>query len=114
MAITNNREIYDQRVKELIPVSARRAEDAGDSASQVLAREFKEQFGFDHLDAGELFQTGSILKVMLEHMYQDAMAGLLTCSAEAFAGIQAQAQLLNLFLHIPVEIAKINDTENMI
>jgi hypothetical protein len=112
--MNRNREIYNARVRELIPETLRHAEDAGDSASQVLAREFKDKYGVTHDVVAELFQVGPF-KDIIEHMYQDALAEMLVCDIPtAGIALQAQAQLLNLFLGIPGEIAKINDVENVI
>ena len=112
--MNRNREIYEERVRELIPETLRHADDAGDSASQILAREFKDKYGVTHDVAAELFQVGPF-KEIIEHMYQDALAEMLVCDIPSDGiRIQAQAQLLNLFLHLPKEIAKINDIENMI
>jgi hypothetical protein len=106
--MSNQREQFNARVKALMPEMVI-PDDMPEEQSDILARDFLAKYGISHEQASSLFRDGSTFHTMIEHMYQDALAELRECNiAIDGPSIQAQVQLLNLFLHIPVEIEAIN------
>jgi hypothetical protein len=109
----NQREIFNARVKQLSPYTIE-AEVFPDERAEFLAGEFLIKYGITHDQASSLFRDGSNFHTMIEHMYQEALAELRECDiATTGPAIQAQAQLLNLFLHIPIEIEEINSAPTL-
>jgi hypothetical protein len=106
--MSSQRDIFEARIKSLMPEVAEANEPMSEK-SDLLARDFLDKFGITHEQASSLFRDGSTFRTMIEHMYQDTVDLLRDCdiTTEGHA-IQAQAQLLNLFLYIPIEIEEIN------
>ena len=106
--MTDQRDIFNARIKSLMPDMAESTEDVSEK-SDLLAEDFVSQYGVTPDQASNLFRDGSTFKTMIEHMYQDAVDVLRDCDlATDGPRVQGQVQLLNLFLNIPNQIEQIN------
>jgi hypothetical protein len=106
--MANQRDIFNARIKSLMPEAAEVAEPVSEK-SDLLAQDFLAKYGVTHEQASSLFRDGSTFRTMIEHMYQDTVDLLRECNiATEGPAYQAQAQLLNLFLYIPIQIEEIN------
>ena len=106
--MADQRDIFNARIKSLMPDMAEPTEDVSEK-SDLLAEDFVSQYGVTPEQASNLFRDGSTFKTMIEHMYQDAVDVLRDCDLTTDGPrVQGQVQLLNLFLNIPNQIEQIN------